>query len=57
MAIIKIKLLKDWLHPVGIKIKAGENLKVTPALQAELLEGGYIAAPKKTAKKTLKNKI
>jgi len=54
MAIIKVTLLKGWEHPAGVKMKAGETIKVLPTLRDELLEGGYIAAPKKQAKKNIK---
>lgn len=60
MALIKIKLAKDWVHPAtGVKFKAGESFRVAPTLRDELEEGGYIsvrkAAPKAAPKKKSKH--
>jgi len=56
MAIKKVTLAKDWTHPVGITMKAGETIKVLPSLHEELLQGGYLAPSKKQVKKISKIK-
>ena len=56
MALKKVTFIKDWTHPVGTVNLEGDTARVTPDLYAELLEGGYIAAPKTKRKTTTKNK-
>lgn len=56
MALKKVTFIKDWTHPVGTVNLEGDTARVTPDLYAELLEGGYIAAPKTKRKTTTKTK-
>lgn len=50
MAIKKITLIKDWVHPVGTKFKKGDCLQCTADLIEKLDKGGYIASSLKTKK-------
>ncbi len=59
MALIKVTLVKPWLHYTGLEFKEGETFRVTPELYEELKEGGYISVPKaapKAAPKKATNK-
>lgn len=50
MAIKKVTFIKDWVHPSGHTIPAGECAKCTLDLVEELEKGGYIASKLKTKK-------
>ena len=47
MAFKKATIVKPWTHPSGVVFKVGQVFRCTPALWAELVEGGYIAGPQK----------
>jgi hypothetical protein len=61
MAIRKITLIKEWMHPNGVAFPEGTTCRVTQTLYDDLAEGGYIetskpapSKPKTARKKTNK---